>query len=47
VLDNIIKPVWTNPETGEKLTAIQKYEAENRVEFLKKVGIIYTLTDGF
>ena len=47
VYDVIMKPVYTNPETGEKLNAIQKYEADNRVEFLKNVGLIYVLTDGF
>lgn len=47
VYDSIAKPVYTNPKTGEKLTAIQKYESENRVEFLKNVGLLYVLTDGF
>lgn len=47
VYDSIMKPVYTDPETGEKLTAIQKYESENRTEFLKNVGLIYVLTDGF
>jgi len=47
VLKNIIDPIYTDPDTGERLTAIQKYEMDNRVEFLQKVGIIFTLTDGF
>lgn len=47
VYDSIMKPVYTNPETGEKLTAIQKYESENRTEFLKNIGLFYVLTDGF
>ena len=47
VIDNISKPIYKNPETGELLTAIQKYERENRTDFLKNVGILYTLTDGF
>ena len=47
VFDNISKPVYKNPETGDFLTAIQKYEMENRVEFLKNVSLIFTLTDGF
>jgi hypothetical protein len=29
------------------LTAIQKYESENRVDFLRNLSIVYTLTDGF
>ena len=47
VYDSIMKPVYTDPETGEKLTAIQKYESDNRTEFLKNVGLVYVLTDGF
>lgn len=47
VIDNISKPIYKNPETGELLTAIQKYERENRTDFLKNVGILYTLTNGF
>ena len=47
ILDNIAKPIYKDPETGDLFTAIQKYEKENRSEFLTKVGIIYTLTDGF
>lgn len=44
--DNIAKPVYKT-EDGEYLTAIQKYESENPVEFRKKLGVIFTLTDGF
>ena len=47
IYDNIAKPVYKDPETGEYLTAIQKYESENRVDFLKNLGLIYTLTNGF
>lgn len=47
VYDSIVKPVYTDPETGEKLTAIQKYESENKIEFMKNLGLIFTLTDGF
>lgn len=47
VYDNISKPVYKDPETGEFYTAIQKYEMENRTEFLKNVGLLFTLTDGF
>lgn len=44
--DNITKPIYKT-EDGEYLTAIQKYETENPVEFRKKLGVIFTLTDGF
>lgn len=47
VFDTISKPVYKDPETGEYFTAIQKYERENSTEFLKNVGLLFTLTDGF
>ena len=47
IYDNISKPVYKDPETGELFTAIQKYEIENRTEFLKNLGLLFTLTDGF
>ena len=47
IYDNISKPVYKDPETGELFTAIQKYETENGPEFLKNIGVLFTLTDGF
>ena len=47
VFDAISKPVFTDPETGERLTALQKYEADNHNDFIKYVGLTYVLTDGF
>ena len=47
VFDNISKPVYKDKETGELYTALQKYEMDNKVDFLKNVGLIFTLTDGF
>lgn len=47
VYDNISRPIYKDPETGEYLTAIQKFEAEHPGEFLKFAGLFYTLTDGF
>ena len=47
IYDNIAKPVYKDPDTGEMLTAIQRYEIEHRTEFLKNLGLIFTLTDGF
>lgn len=47
IYDNIAKPVYKDPETGEYFTAIQKYELENRTDFLKNIGLLFTLTDGF
>ena len=47
IYDNISKPVYKDPDTGEMLTAIQKYEQDNHIDFMKYVGLVYTLTDGF
>lgn len=47
IYDNISKPVYKDPETGELYTAIQKYEMDNRTEFLKNISLLFTLTDGF
>ena len=47
VFDAISKPVFTDPETGERFTALQKYEADNHNDFMKYVGLTYVLTDGF
>lgn len=47
VYDTIMKPVTTDPETGEKLSTLQQYERDNRTDFLKNVGLLFVLTDGF
>lgn len=47
VYDTISKPIYKDPETGELYTALQKYEMENKNDFLKNVGLLFTLTDGF
>ena len=47
IYDNIAKPVYKDPETGEYYTAIQRYEMEHRTDFLKNIGLLFTLTDGF
>ena len=43
----ISKPVYKDPETGEYLTAVQRYEQENPVEFIKYVGLFMALTNNF
>lgn len=45
--DVISKPVYRDPDTGNYLTAMQKYQAENKADFMKYTGLIYTLTNGF
>ena len=47
VYDNIAKPIYKNPDTGEYYTAIQKYRHEHENDFIKNVGLLFTLTDGF
>lgn len=47
IYENIAKPVFKDPDTGEAMTAIQKYERDNSTDFLKYVGFLFTMTDGF
>lgn len=47
VFDSISKPIYKDPKTGEFYTAVQKFESEHSDEFLAKLGLIFTLTDGF
>lgn len=47
VYDNIAKPIYKDPDSGKLLTAVQKYQRENPVEFSKNLGLLFTLTDGF
>lgn len=45
--ESVSKPIYKDPKTGELFTAVQKYEKENKVDFLKNLGLLFTLTDGF
>lgn len=45
--DSVSKPVYKDPETGDYMTAIQKYESEHRADFLKYTGLIFAMTNGF
>lgn len=47
VYENISRPIYKDPETGQYLTALQKYEMEHHDDFIKYVGLFMTLTDGF
>lgn len=47
VFDNISKPVYKDPKSGETFTAIQKFEMEHSDEFLVKLSLLFTLTDNF
>jgi DNA-binding transcriptional MerR regulator len=43
----ISRPIYKDPETGEYLTAVQRYEQEHPVEFIKYVGLVMAMTDNF
>lgn len=45
--ETVSKPVYRDPETGDYLTALQKYEIEHRADFLKYTGLFFAMTDGF
>lgn len=45
--DSVSKPVYKDPETGDYMTAIQKYKSEHRADFLKYTGLIFAMTNGF
>lgn len=46
VFDAVSKPVYKDPDTGQLLTQVQKYQKENPLEFLKQLGMWFVLTDG-
>lgn len=47
IFENLAKPIYRDKETGQYYTAIQKYQMEHNTEFLKNLGLIFTLTNGF
>lgn len=46
VYDAVTKPVYKEPETGKLLTAVQRYQKEHPLEFLKQLGMWFVLTEG-
>ena len=46
VFDAVSKPVYKDPDTGHLLTAVQKFQKEQPLEFLKQLGLWDVLTDG-
>lgn len=46
VYDAVSKPVYKDPDTGKLLTAVQKFQKEKPLEFLKQLGMWFVLTDG-
>lgn len=47
VFDSISKPVYRDPKTGYSYTEIQKFDKDNHKDFMTKLGVIFTLTNGF
>lgn len=45
--DNISKATIKDKDTGAYLTAIQQYQKEHPVDFLKNLSLFFTLTEGF
>ena len=46
VYDAVSKPVWKDPDTGQLLTQVQKFQKEKPLEFMKQLGMWFVLTDG-
>lgn len=46
IADNLYKPVHTD-KNGNKISNIQKFQNENPEEFMSKLAVIFTLTNGF
>lgn len=47
VFDNLSKPIYKDPKSGEAFTVIQRFEMEHSDEFLVKLSLLFTLTDNF
>ena len=45
--ETISKPIYKDSDTGQYMTAIQKYEKEHGADFLKYTGLMYVMTNGF
>ena len=46
IFDAVTRPVHKDEKTGKLLTAVQKFQMENPLEFLKQLGMWFVLTDG-
>ena len=44
--DSITKPVYRD-DAGNYITALQKYQRENPIEFMENVALLFALTDNF
>lgn len=46
VFDAVSKPVYKDPDSGNFLTEVQKFQKEHPLEFMKQLGMWFVLTDG-
>ena len=46
IFDSVSKPVYKDPDTGQLLTQVQKFQKDNPLEFIKQLGMWYVLTNG-
>jgi len=46
IYDAVATPVHKDPDSGQLLTEVQKYQKEHPLEFLKQLGMWFVLTDG-
>lgn len=46
IYDAISKPVYKDSDSGRLMTAVQKFQKENPLEFLRQIGMWYVMTDG-
>lgn len=46
VYDAVSKPVYKDPDTGQLMTSVQKFQKENPLEFMKQIGLWFVLTNG-
>lgn len=47
IFNNMLAPKYVDENTGEKLTEFTKYIRDNKEDYIKKIGLLFTLTDGF
>lgn len=47
IFDVISKPKYRDKNTGTTYTELQQYEMEHKADYLKYVGTLYAITDGF
>lgn len=46
IFDAVSKPVYKDPDSGQLLTQVQRFQKEHPLEFLKQIGTWFVLTEG-